>query len=104
MQVGGALREQNRDRDVPSWNYTYQGPNGDQSSSPYLAQVYVTQKTAFNNVDRSVPWLSPARAFQAWAANPALFSQTPAQLVTKYKNSVAARQSLTEKAPAYYLQ
>jgi TonB-dependent receptor len=104
VQVGGALREQNRDRDVPSWNYTYQGPNGDQSSSPYLAQVYVNQKTAFNNVDRSVPWLSPARAFQAWAANPALFSQTPAQLVTKYKNSVAARQSLTEKAPAYYLQ
>ena len=104
VQVGGALKDQDRDRDSPGWNYTYQGPNGDQSSSPYLAQVYVNQKTSFNNGDRSVPWLSPARAFQAWAANPALFSQTPAQLVTKYKNSVAARQSLTEQAPAFYLQ
>jgi TonB-dependent receptor len=104
IQVGGALKDQNRDRDVPSWSYTYQGPNGDQSSSPYLAQIYVNQKTMFNNVDRSVPWLSPARAFQAWRANPALFTMTPAQLVTKYKNSVAARQSLKEEAPAYYLQ
>ncbi len=104
VQVGGAFKDQDRDKDAPTWNYTYQGPNGDQSSAPYLAQVYVNQPTAFNNVERNIPWLSPARAFQAWAANPALFSTTPAQLVSKYKNSVAARQSLTEQAPAYYAQ
>jgi len=78
VQAGGALKDQNRDKDIPSWNYTYQGVNGDQSSSPYLAQVYVNQKTMFNNVDRNVPWLSPARTFQAWMANPALFTMTSA--------------------------
>lgn len=104
VQIGGALKDQDRDKDVPSWSYTYQGVNGDLSSAPYLARVYVNQKTMFNNVDRSVPWLSPARAFEAWTANPALFTMTPAQQVTKYKNGVAARQSLKEIAPAFYGQ
>jgi photosystem II stability/assembly factor-like uncharacterized protein len=62
-----------------------------------VAQIYANQKTMFNNVDRNVPWLSPARTFQAWMANPAFFTMTPAQLVTKYKNSVGGRQALTDK-------
>jgi len=105
VQVGGALKEQNRDKQNPGWTYTFQGSNGElSSSSPYVAQVYANQKVAFNNVDRGVPWLSPARAFEAWAANPSLFTMTTANLVEKYQSQVGNSQNIKETAPAYYVQ
>ena len=104
MQVGGALKQQVRDKQTPGRTYTYQAPNGDLSSAPYVARVYANQKAPFNNVDRGVPWLSPARTFEAWRANPSLFTMTLANLVEQHQSRVGNSQTIKETSPAYYVQ
>jgi iron complex outermembrane receptor protein len=104
VQVGGSFRENERDRTLPSEIYTHQGVNGDRSSAPYLAKVYANQPMRYNDVSRGVPNLSTYRAYEAWQANPALFTMTPAQVVAAAINQVQTSENIKETVGAYYFQ
>jgi iron complex outermembrane receptor protein len=104
VQVGARTKTQTRDKILPAQSYTYQGPNGDQSSAPYVDQVYANQKHKFNNVDRGVPNISAVRALQAWQANPSLFTMTPVQLVDAERTRITTSEYIQETVSAYYLQ
>jgi TonB-dependent receptor len=107
LQVGGSVRTEARDLpDMAAKVFTYQGPNGDQSSAPYVAQVYEVQRKPFNfgNTSRRIPQLSPHTAFRAWQQNPALFTMTPAQLVTEEINRRTLSEYVDERVEALYLQ
>ncbi len=107
LQVGGSVRSEARDiPDMAAKVFTYQGPNGDQSSAPYVAQVYEVQRKPFDfgNTSRRIPQLSPHIAFRAWQQNPALFTMTPAQLVTEEINRRTLSEYVDERVEALYLQ
>lgn len=104
VQGGGSFRDNKRDRQLPSVGYTYQGINGDLSSAPYLAVIYANQRMPFNNVDRGVPNVSTHRAYEAWAANPALFTSTAAQLAAAEVSRVTTSEAIQETVGSYYLQ
>lgn len=104
VQIGARTKTQTRDKILPVQSYTYQGPNGDQSSVPFLDLVYANQKHNFNNVDRGVPNISAVRAYQAWQANPSLFTMTPAQLVDAERTRITTSERIQETVDAYYFQ
>jgi len=107
LQIGGSMRKEARDLpDMAPKVYTYRGPNGDQSSAPYVAQVYEVQRRpyAFGGTSRRIPQLSPHLAFRAWQQNPDLFIMTPAQLVTEEINRRTRSEYVDEKVEALYLQ
>lgn len=102
VQVGGGLRENERDRTLPSEIYTHQGVNGDRSSAPYLARVYANQPMRYNDVSQGVPSLSTYRAYEAWQDNPSLFTMTPAQVVAAAINRVQTSENIKETVGSYY--
>lgn len=107
VQIGAVLREEERDiPDMGGKSYTYNGPNGDQSSAPFLAQVYKVQQKPFdfNNPPNGVPQLSPQVAFQAWQKNPALFTQTTAQVVAAEVAQLTGSEWVKEKVESLYFQ
>lgn len=104
VQVGGALNRQSREKATTDPRFTYQGPNGDQSASPFLATVYTHRRLAHQNVDRDVPLLSSERGYEAWQKTPSLFVMTPAQQVTAEVARIAAHQTIDEDVAAGYLQ
>ncbi len=104
VQVGARTKTQTRDKILPVQSYTYQGPNGDQGSVPFLDQVYADQRHKFNNVDRGVPNISALRAYQAWQGNPSLFTMTPAQMVDTERSRITTSERIRETVSAYYFQ
>ena len=104
IQVGAAQSSQSREKGTTDPRFTYQGPNGDQSSAPFLATVYTDRRLAHQNVDRNVPLLSSERAYQAWMKNPSLFTMTAAQQVTAEVARIVAHQTIDEDVSAGYFQ
>jgi len=106
LQIGGAVREEKRDiPEQAARTFTYQGPNGDQSSAPYLAKVYVVQRNPFDfNGAPLVPQLSPRIAYEAWQEKPSLFVTTPAQQRTEEVNRLSGSEAVKEKVESLYLQ
>lgn len=101
LQIGGNQRVQKRDRRSPTRVLTYNGPGGDQSAAPFAAQVY-TVPAPFNY--GRLPWISPKLAFAAWMKNPALFTVTPAQLVTNTTSEISTSEYIQETVSALYVQ
>jgi hypothetical protein len=81
IQIGGMHRVQTRDTRRESITWNYNGINGDFSPAPFLSPVYVNQENAYGF--RNFPQISITAAWQAFLANPALFTQTPAQIVAE---------------------
>ncbi len=79
-QIGGLVRNHTRDIRRRNENWTYNGVNGDRSPVPFLSQVHTNEYHYYGF--RGFPLISPKLAWEAFQANPALFSKTAAQGVT----------------------
>ncbi len=103
VQVGTLYRAQDRDRREwnRQWNYVPANP-ADPTPTPFLAQVYRNRPNywGFDNI----PWTSTNVAVEAWKKNPALFVQTPAQVVAQEQSRIVASEWLRESVTAFYLQ
>lgn len=106
LQVGVFQREQVRDVRRQSITYTYNGLDGNaataESPAPYRMTTYVGQDDGFGFVN--VPWISEYKLWQAYQANPNLFSITPAQAVTAEIFRLNNSERLKEAVSALYLQ
>lgn len=106
LQVGGAQRYQQRDTRRADLSWTYNGPDGNANTAdtpaPYAAQVYANRPPNFGFVD--IPWVSPHRAWQAFQQNPALFSRTPAQVVTAETFRITNSEIFQETVNAAFAQ
>lgn len=107
IQTGGSVGVQEVDIQSYTRNWTYNGPDGDpatpDSPAPYLMQAYVNQDTGYG-YGNQLPFFSPHRAYRAFQANPALFTQTPAQLVAQEVARITNSEFLEETVSACYLQ
>jgi hypothetical protein len=108
VQFGGAYKRRTQDTKMRTRTYNYNGTDGnsattaDKGAAPLAMQVYVNQDSGFGY--RTIPWMSSTRAFAAWRANPALFSQTPAQVVAEENTRLTNSEYLLEAVSAGYLQ
>ncbi|MEO6244078.1 MAG: TonB-dependent receptor [Opitutaceae bacterium] len=106
VQLGVLQREQVRDVRRESINWTYNGPDGNaatpDSPAPYRVTNYVNQEEYFGF--RNMPWVSLYKAWDAFKANPALFSKTPAQQVSEELFRINNSEWLQENVTAYYAQ
>ena len=104
IQVGAAHSIQSRDKATTNPVFTYQGPTGDQSLAPFLAEVYRDRRLAHNNVDRAFPRLSSERTFQAREKTPTLFVMTPTQKVAAEIARIGVHETIEENVSALYFQ
>ena len=85
---------------------TYAGPDGNiataDSVTPFATQVFRDQDDHFGY--RGAPWYSADRAYAAYQARPALFTATPAQVVTAAVDEIVNSQRMKETISAAYLQ
>jgi iron complex outermembrane receptor protein len=106
VQVGALARVKVRDVRRESINWTYNGPDGNaatpDSPFPYRMTNYVNQPEYFGF--RGVPFVSQYKAWEAYVANPALWSKTPAQLVAEEQFRIINSERLEEGVTAYYAQ
>ncbi len=102
VQVGAQQRTQTRDIRRRNENWTYNGINGDRSPAPFVSPVYKNQYHYYGF--RNLPHVSPILAYQAYQANPALFTKTAAQLVAEENFRINNSQVFEEAVTAYYAQ
>jgi iron complex outermembrane recepter protein len=102
VQVGSAYRDQTHDvrRYNNTWSYT--PPDGDFSPARYATTTYVNRDDGFGF--RNMPWISPWKVWEAFQANPSLFTQTPAQRVSAESARITNSEWLFESVTAGYLQ
>ncbi len=102
LQLGGLQRRQTRDVRRQSVTLTYNGVGGDLSPAPYRFSTYVNQDegSGFTNM----PWISPYKVWEAYQANPALFTKTNAQAVAEETFRMTNSEFLQEAVSAAYLQ
>ena len=106
LQVGGLQRVQGRDVRRESINWTYNGPDGNpatiDSPAPYAMTTYVGQKESYGF--RNMPWISVYKAWEAFKANPNLWSKTAAQQVAEESFRITNSENLREGVTALYAQ
>ena len=106
VQLGGSERVQRRDVRRESIAWTYNGPDGNaatpDSPVPYAMTTYINQKESFGF--RNMPWISVYKAWEAYQANPNLWSKTPAQVVAEELFRVNNSERLQEDVSALYTQ
>jgi iron complex outermembrane recepter protein len=106
VQFGGSHRAQTRDVRRQNISWTYNGPDGNPSTadSPaaYATTTYVGQYDHFGF--SNMPWFSSYKVWDAYQANPALFSKTPAQLVAEETFRITNSELLKESVSAGYVQ
>ena len=106
LQLGGSERIQKRDVRRQSINWTYAGPDGNtatiDSPAPYGMTTYVGQTESYGF--RNMPWISVYKAWEAFKANPALWTKTPAQLVAEESFRITNSENLYEGVTALYTQ
>jgi TonB-dependent receptor len=106
LQAGGSHRRQTRDVRRESINWTYNGPDGNAATidppTPYRMTTYTGQPESFGF--RNMPWISVYKAWEAFKANPGLWSKTPAQVVAEELFRMTNSEHLSEGVTAAYLQ
>jgi iron complex outermembrane receptor protein len=102
VQIGGLYRAQDRDRRSYNRAFTYTPPGGNLSPAPFVGQVYKNRPNYFGF--DNIPWLSNNRAVDAWRQNPALFTQTPAQLVAQEQSRIVGSENILETVTGLYAQ
>ena len=102
VQVGAQQRTQQRGIRRRNENWTYTGINGDRSPAPFVSPVYHGQYHYYGF--RNLPHVSPIVAWSAYQADPALFTKTPAQLVTEETFRINNSQLFEETVTSYYAQ
>ena len=102
IQIGGRYRLQDRDRRSYNRAFTYTPPGGNLSPAPFVGQVYKNRPNYFGF--DNIPWLSNNRAVDAWRQNPAIFTQTAAQLVAEEQSRIVGSEQIRETVTALYAQ
>jgi iron complex outermembrane receptor protein len=106
VQAGAFQSSMGVDTTRQNMAYSYNGPDGNpatpDSPEPFRTQVY-------RNVDsfygfKNIPWMAGVRAWNAFQANPALFSQTAAQVVAAENFRVTNSEFIKETVAALYTQ
>jgi TonB-dependent receptor len=102
--MGGRSKTQTRDvrRQNMTWNYN--GLNGSFSPAPYVSPVYRNDATGPKSDGASTPQISPKLVWEAFQANPALFAQTPAQIVAAQTFAIRNSERVEENVSALYGQ
>ena len=67
-----------------------------------IVQVYKNRPNYFGF--DNIPWLSNNRAVDAWRQNPAIFTQTAAQLVAEEQSRIVGSEQITETVTGLYAQ
>jgi len=101
IQVGGARKQQERDRTGKSQVFTYNGPGGNPSPAPY---VWPHETLRWDPAGKPAPVLSPYPLVEAWKANPGLLTQTVAQAGTSEQFRRQNSENIEETADALYFQ
>ena len=106
VQAGGAHRWQQRDTRRADINWTYAGVDGNtataEAPTPYAAQVYAGRPAVFGFTN--IPWVSPHRAWQAYQADPRLFTKTAAQQVAEATFRINNSEVFDEMVDALFVQ
>ncbi len=106
LQVGGLSRLKVRDVRRESINWTYLGPDGNantpDSPFPYRMTNYVNMPEYFGF--SNLPFVSLWKAWEAYEANPGLWTKTPAQLVTEETFRINNSERLAEDVTSAYVQ
>ncbi len=106
VQVGGLARSKVRDVRRESINWTYNGPDGNPNTpdapTPYRMQNYVNRPEYFGFTN--MPFVSLWRAWDAFQANPNLWSKTPAQIATEEQFRINNSERLQEDVASWYAQ
>ncbi len=102
LQVGGAYREQKHDVRRYNNSWTYNPPGGDFTPARYATTTYVNRDDGFGF--KNMPWVSPAKVWEAFQADPGLFTQTPAQLVSAESARITNSERVQEAVTAGYLE
>jgi TonB-dependent receptor len=102
VQIGTQLKSQDRAHRQRSLVYTYNGVGTDRTLAPYAMQVYTPRRTYFDYDYIAFP--SPNRMVEAWGKNPALFTQTAANVITSETTRLNASQNFKEITSAFYAQ
>jgi TonB-dependent receptor len=106
VQAGGLARLKVRDVRRESINWTYLGPDGNaatpDSPFPYRMTNYVNMPEFFGF--GSLPYVSLWKAWEAYEANPNLWTKTPAQLVAEEQFRINNSERLEEDVNAFYAQ
>ena len=102
LQIGGRYRSQDRDRRSYNRAFTYTPPGGNLSPAPFVGQVYKNRPNYFGF--DNIPWLSNNRAVDAWRQNPAIFTQTAAQLVAEEQSRIVGSEQILETVTGLYAQ
>ncbi len=106
LQAGGLFRVKVRDVRRQQLAWTYLGPDGNaatpDSPLPYGMSNYVDRPEFYGF--RNLPWVSLYKAWRSVEANPAWWTQTPAQLVTAEQFRINNSERLEEGVRSLYLQ
>ena len=110
IQIGAKQHVQKNDKRFESINWTYLGPNGNAqtvptSPAPYL-NIIANRKleTSGPGFIHNLPWPSAKKAWEAFQANPNLFTKTPAQLVAEETARITNSEYIEETVSAAYFQ
>lgn len=98
VQAGGSTRTQTRDVRHYQREWTYNGP----ADLTYL--THTRFGTKHDARFEGFPWVSVAKAWSAFEADPRLFTQTPAQVVASKSLELTNSQYLQESVDAFYAQ
>jgi TonB-dependent receptor len=102
LEFGASQRDQTRDIRRYNINWTYNGVGGDRTPAPYASRLANNRDNYYGFTE--FPHVSPQLAWQAYERNAALFSKTPAQIVTEETFRITNSLAFEERVTALYLQ
>ena len=106
VQAGGLARLKVRDVRRESINWTYLGPDGNaatpDSPFPYRMTNYIGMPEFFGF--SNMPYVSLWKAWEAYEANPNLWTKTPAQQVSEEQFRINNSERLEEDVNSFYAQ
>ncbi len=106
VQVGTRQSTETRDARRRRSTFTFNGPDGNPATVDSLAPFVMGPYNWDPRVPGfdHVPYVSAQKLSAAWETNPALFTQTPAQIAASEIDRITNSEVLNEKASAFYAQ
>jgi len=107
LKAGVDLKSQHRDLKNPTIDASYVGRDGilandDNTAAPFFDPIYSSRNLLFGN--QKMEWMNLNKIGSAYLDTPATFSQTEANLVTGYRNTVLNSKVIDETTSAPYLR
>ena len=102
IKVGGEIRTQVRD--VKAWqqDFNFNGINGSTNAAPFLDTSYAGEDNGFGF--SGIQWISPYEAWEAYQADPSLFTSNAGQVLSARKFYLQNSQRIQETVTAAFIQ